>query len=442
MVLNVGDDILNAISSGGRCDIYELCGAIGCGKTSILEEVKDIASRVNSSVPIRFAFEDITSDDCLKAIDAFYAGGMSAVDLEITIIGSHVRNLCEAIKGAEPDTVIVTDRSLIEDHLFALDLLRKEQSKGESQSEALVKGLKFVINSIFMLDELIKSKHKVTRILIDIPLHESIKRIAKRGRDFEKGLTEADLAPLVLSSNLCDYVLGFDENLSPAAYAALIFTKIIEHVLSTPTLVSIYGIPGIGKTFTLNAMDDLVKKVGLFGIHRVECRGGGNTIYDESDSDSRKQMMAENYITGQTPPSKVQHLLDMDRLKPFVKNSHQVVFTDVGPATSDVFSKVNGISPAYIRNGLNGIQTYSESIHGIFPHRLDIVLSDAVENVRNRIAVRNRDGEDVGLDARYLEAVHDGLVKIAGATLLSYTDKMPIGKLLDVILKLVGKFLI
>ena len=437
MVLNVVDDILSSIESGGTCDIYELCGAIGCGKTSILEEIKEIASRVSKRVPIRFAFEDVTSDACVKAIDAFYAGGISAVDLEITIISSHVRNLCEAISGADVGTVIVTDRSLIEDHLFALDLLRKEQLKGESQSESLVNGLKFVINSILMLDKLIKSKHKVTRVLIDIPLEESIKRIKKRGRDFEKGLTEADLAPLVLSNNLCDYVLGFDENLSPAAYAALMFTKIIGHVLSTQTLVSLYGIPGIGKTFTLNALDDLVKAVSYKAIG-----SDNNTIYDWSDSDSRRQMMADNYITGKTPPSKVQHLLDMDRLHAFEHTPHRVVFTDVGPATSDVFSAVNGVAPAYIHNSWGSeIKTYREAIEGMFPKRLDIVIDDTIENVRDRIAIRNRDGEDVGLEPRYLLALQHEFEKIVGAIFLSYSSKFPIGKLLNVILELVGKFL-
>ena len=116
--------------------LFEMCGAIGCGKTSIVKGIEKIykgianahkllPERLQSELhlpKIRFVYEDVTSDTCLAAIESYYKGTMSSVQMEGIITSQHIANLLDQMEGIEPDEVIISDRSIIEDLLFIDEL--------------------------------------------------------------------------------------------------------------------------------------------------------------------------------------------------------------------------------------------------------------------------------------------------------------------------------
>lgn len=437
--------------------LFEMCGAIGCGKTAIVKGMEKIYNGIVSAhkrLPIRlqsepyipkmrFVYEDVTSTKCLSAIESYYNGTMSSVQMEGIITQQHITNLLDKMEGLDYNEIIISDRSIIEDLLF-IDELYKRGSVEPLDSPAM----ESIVDNVRSVACTLNRHGKSRRILINTDIDECLRRISKRGRPFEGGINADTLKPLVLPREFCNLITNFDPSLSETACATAMFIEILNFVRTCTnpplrdagkvqpipfipkTLISLYGIPGVGKTFILKAIENLFDRVSW---------PEAPIIYDESDSKSRLDLMKAVYGGAEIPPNVVQYQIDTERYKSMASkvNLNHFLFTDVGSETSNIFAKVNNCNPPCI---MPPNLTYSDAVKSMFGKELNINLHSGMEDVLKRINMRGRHNEYKGLTVGYLGDILKGIRGLDSINELEY-DISDVFKILESILMIVHTML-
>lgn len=438
--------------------LFEMCGAIGCGKTAIVKGMEKLYNDIVSShkrlperlqselhLPkIRFVYEDVTSDACLSAIESYYNGTISSVQMEGIITQKHIANLLDQMDGIDHNEVIISDRSIIEDLLFIDELYKQGRVEplDSPAMEAIADNVKSVARALN------QQWSRSWRILINTPIDECLRRISKRGRPFEGSINADTLKPLVLPREFCNLITNFDPSLSETACATAMFIEIINFVRACTrsslrdiaevqpttfipkTLISLYGIPGVGKTFILKAIENLFDRVSW---------PEAPIIYDGSDSKPRLDLMNAVYGGAEIPPNVVQYQIDNERYKSMASkvNLNHFLFTDVGSETSNIFTKVNNCSPPCI---MPPNLTYSDAVKSMFGKELNINLHSGMEDVLKRINMRGRHNEYKGLTVGYLGEILKGIRGLDSLNELEY-DISDVFKILESILMIVHTML-
>lgn len=433
--------IANAAAS--TITLIELVGSIGSGKTTLVKQLQsfledagtDIGKKISKAVKPIFLYEEIEDKDCKSAIKHFYEGTKRPSDLESVIVGTRIQRLIDAINSAPRNSIIISDRSIEEDLMFINKLEKSLVSDPCGVEKEKLNDVRKSISDF--MGNLSCRLRKSAKVFLDVPPESCIARIASRGRKEEKYLNEESVKELTYPKDTCDFIIKKAEHFRSQSLC-MILLNIITFVgnfveskfrprgsnpkLTMPQLlVSLYGVPGVGKTHIVEAMEDIVE-ITQYSYTRKDARVPNNidvipTVKDNSDSCDRIRMMKAAY-TGEDPKENFKYLqkaIDEDRIKSFeeIKNSF-LIFTDVGRYTGRIFAEANG------KQNEKPLVEYSKKIGGKFPpsRSFDFIIFDKFDKVEDRIKRRGRPGEDVGLNRGYLckiASVTDRIVKNASA---------------------------
>ena len=401
-------DVLENLKS--KIFLVEFAGKIGSGKSETAKELqKLIETKVKDGrdyVQFDFMYEEVGAP-----VEDFYKGQSSPAVIEETICGNRMRKLSEAVCNMDKRLkgngigVIISDRSIPEDIPF-IDKLELELPENSDEEKSSLRRVKENVKNLdlAMFD---MSPQKFDRIIFELttPADECVSRIKKRGRSFEGELAEEDLCRLSYDfRGRRDVIRTNNVGISARHLAAVLFIKIArllgeQKVELVPNIsVSVYGIPGSGKT---RLVEHLRKIIG---------EGFGTSfLLDDSEDPFIVKEQKERYENngGMMSGDQIQEELDKRRIERYKKltdlHGKHLFVTDIGPLTSEVFRAVTG-AKENVR--------YSNELNSDFNYRLDFLLVPRCkEVVLKKIKERGRDGETSGLTMRYLTEIEAELFK-------------------------------
>lgn len=376
--------------------LLEFGGPIGAGKSETAEEVYRMLGLLGGTgkYDIRILREDIQSDANKKAIDDFYKGNGSPVELERQICGSRLAMLLKTIES-HPDTcslIIVSDRAIEDDLVFIRDLIKRTYLPENEKSE-----LKAIMDNISQfvseLDEMDSAIMHTTVYLEPTP-EEALSRIRKRCRPNEQQIDKATLWRLTGESDklICRDVVSIDNSdltvFETGTLSALVLWNrlgIIDNVL-----ISVYGVPGVGKS---KLAEKLQSWLPMYEPRRMDRLV--TAVLDRSDEDDIKaeqSLVYEGQKEIAMSPDTIQDWIDSRRLGDFESSrsfypSALLTITDVGPWTSEVFCKATGCSEEH--------SGYREWFRNQYHKYLNVIVQPVggYRNVREHIKERGRPGE-------------------------------------------------
>ena len=341
-------DYLPKLKSGeGKIHLFEFAGAIGSGKSATTESVVEMMTAVG--IPVTKLNEDILSEDNKKAIDDFYASGSNDDgELENTICGNRIKMLINALNVAldcDNDHIIVSDRAVEEDLSF-IDMLIKKHRASDNDQKVLDKLYTVRSNICLFLSNINETGSRVDHhiVYLNPGLYKALDRIRRRGRPNEQQMDVKTLRMLTKSP----YSFRFgkvhiidNSYLSAKETAFVAFEEISEKVFGKRdrVLVSMYGVPGSGKTYMAKKFCEKMPKfyddLCVLVLDRSD--------ESEMEEEQRKVYEGENGALGNDD---MQNFIDKRRIDSFAKVigdvSPLITVTDVGPLTSQIFRKFYG----------------------------------------------------------------------------------------------------
>lgn len=376
--------------------LLEFGGPIGAGKSETAEEVHMMLGPLGGTgkYDIRMLREDIQSDANKKAIDDFYKGNGSPVELERQICGSRLAMLLKTIES-HPDTcslVIVSDRAIEDDLVFLRDLIKRYNLLENEKSE-----LKTIMDNISQfvseLDEM-DSAIMHTTIYLEPTPEEALSRIRKRGRPNEQQIDKATLWRLTGESDklICRDVVSIDNSnltvFETGTLSALVLWNrldIIDNVL-----ISVYGVPGVGKSKLTSALTDWLPMYEPRRMNRFVTAVLDRS--DDEDIEAEQKLVYEGQKEIAMSPDTIQNWIDSRRIADF-KSSREyfpsalLTITDVGPWTSEVFCRATGCSEEH-----SGYREWFRNQHHKY---LNVIVQPVggFKVVREHIKERGRPGE-------------------------------------------------
>lgn len=394
--INWDELIPNNLETENPIYLFEFAGAIGSGKsesavelTKILKESHFEFYRNVRRVSLK---EDIISNDTRQAIDDFYSGkSKSPSELERIICGKRMQmllNVFEEHKRKDNKaTVIVSDRAVVEDIRFVRDLMARTKDPEElCKLSDIVSNIQKFAN---VLDD-VTSAVMHTIYYLDCGVPTALERIKKRGRPNEQQINEYLLSLLTTTPDncICRNVVKIDNSrISAADVGTITAVDLMERVsdFRPNVLVSFYGVPGCGKTFAVKHAMELFGKESSFWKEHCDC------VIDDSDEDYIKEVQRKVYEDDvrKLTSDEVQKFIDDRRIKQFnmLHNKDGIVFTDIGPETSNVFRNTTSCLPD---------SGYREALEKQFKYFVNVVLVPKDEDfnvVRDHIKERGRPGE-------------------------------------------------
>lgn len=377
--------------------LLEFGGAIGAGKSETAEEVYMMLKGLGGTgkYDIRILREDIQSAANKKAIDDFYNGNGSPVELERQICGSRLEMLLKTIES-HPDTcslIIVSDRAIEDDLVFIRSILRTKVMSENEKSElaAIVDNISEFVRELDEMDSAIMH----TTIYLEPTPEEALARIRKRGRPNEQQIDKATLRRLTGESDklICKDVVSIDNSdltvLETGTLSALVLWNrldIIDNVL-----VSVYGVPGVGKSKLASVLTGWLQMCEPRNMNSLIV--GVPDRSDDEDIKAEQSLVYEGHTGAAMSPDSMQNWIDNRRLGDFESSrsfypSALLTITDVGPRTSEVFCKATGCSEEH--------SGYREWFRNQYHKYLNVVVQPAAggyRNVREHIKERGRPGE-------------------------------------------------
>lgn len=341
-------DYLPKLKSGsGKIHLFEFAGAIGSGKTATTESVVEMMTAVG--IPVTKLNEDILSEDNKKAIDDFYASGSNDDgELENTICGNRIKMLINALNvtlDCDNDHIIVSDRAVEEDLSF-INMLIKKHKKSDNDTEVLDKLYTVRANICLFLSNINETGSRVDHhiVYLNPGLYKALDRIRRRGRPNEqqmdvKTLRELTKSPYSFRLGKVHIIDNSYLNVKETAFVA--FEEIINKVFGNRDriLVSMYGVPGSGKTYMAK---EFCKNIPKFYDNTCVM------VLDRSDESEMEEEQRKVYEgeNGALNNDDMQNFIDKRRIDSFVKAIGNVnplfTVTDVGPLTSQIFRKFYG----------------------------------------------------------------------------------------------------
>ena len=382
--------------------LFEFGGAIGSGKSETAKKVipfllkclggecrGDRAGGFNV-VELR---EDINSDANKKAIDDFYkGGGSSPSELERQICGRRLQMLLDVIKRQlEHDVrplIILSDRCIEDDLLFIKELINKNKNLEQERRKLI--NIHDNISTFVVGMNVFDSAILHTTIYLEPSPDEALARIRKRGRPNEQQIDKATLWRLTGESDklICNDVVSIDNgHITPIETATIAFYEILKRLRLAPRiLVSLYGIPGAGKSYMAKEFGRLLSVVNPVTMVKTFA-----TVLDESEQsdiveEQRKIYEDEHY---RMSADEIQNWIDNRRLRRFKEidtETYPLVITDIGPRTSQIFRNVTECStPDFC---------YENTVSEMFDVCMNVVVNaEGLDVVRQHIAERGRPGE-------------------------------------------------
>ena len=334
-------------SGGGKIHLFEFAGAIGSGKTATTESVVEMMTAVG--IPVTKLNEDILSEDNKKAIDDFYASGSNDDgELENTICGNRIKMLINALNVAlncDDDHIIVSDRAVEEDLSF-INMLIKKHKNSDNDTEVLDKLYTVRANICLFLSNINETGSRVDHhiVYLNPGLYKALDRIRRRGRPSEqqmdvKTLRELTKSPYSFRLGKVHIIDNSYLNVKETAFVA--FEEIGNKVFGKRDriLVSMYGVPGSGKTYMAK---EFCKNMPKFYDDLCVM------VLDRSDESEMEEEQRKVYEgeKGALGNDDMQDFIDKRRTDSFVKaigdGSPLITVTDVGPLTSQIFRKFYG----------------------------------------------------------------------------------------------------
>lgn len=374
--------------------IVQMFGAIGCGKSTIVSEIENIVTGTKHSDKFKFVREKhLEIDGSVSEYYAGLSGTAKFVELEHVICGDRLDTLVAAIEAAPADSIIITDRSILEDITFIRQYIDTEMDKDNPQ-ECL--GLMRFADDIESVDYILGTLFRCLNIRVDTPYSVCKDRTVIRGREFERTLTAEKIANLDKYSEL--YIEDFpklDGELHPKLNASIILLMLGKKITGRNVCVSVYGLPGSGKS---TVCDRIWRMLPIMGF---------KYLYDDSDTRSRRNVMATQYSREMFDGSALQCYLDIERIGDLISaasdNDGNALITDIGAATSKIFSRANNIKVPKCANVGDG--SYKDLFDSLFIE-IPFVLSCSVDTAVDGIKSRNRNGEEsLTVQKQYLERV-------------------------------------
>lgn len=383
--------------------LFEFGGAIGSGKSETAKEVMPfllkhlcgekhgLRSGGFNVVELR---EDINSDANIKAIDDFYkGGGSSPSELERQICGRRLQMLLDVIKDHKENhdirpLIILSDRCIEDDLLFIKELLNK-QDVSLYEKERL-RTIHDNISTFVVGMNVFDSAIFHTTIYLEPYTDIALERIRKRGRPNEQQIDKATLWRLTGESGalICQDVVSIDNgHITSTETATITIYEILKRLNLAPRiLISLYGIPGAGKSYMAKAFGRLLSVVNPATMIKTFA-----TVLDESEQsdiveEQRKIYEDEHY---RMSADEIQNWIDNRRLRRFQEidvENYPLVITDIGPKTSQIFRNVTKcVGPDF---------GYATTVSAMFDVRLNVVVHpEGIDVVRRHIAERGRPGE-------------------------------------------------
>lgn len=364
--------------------IFEFAGPIGSGKTSTADALYELLleCKFDKLFNLYKINEDITSDKTKSAIDKFYSGPRTveaAEELENVICGTRIENLLNVLLSLDDSvpSIIISDRSLEEDIKFI------ENLESEIGTSIGLLNIKSNINNLLLeLSDFFR--HII--FYLDCGLNVALSRIRKRGRPNEQQLSRELLKKI--TTNRFEFgkvrnIVNAEIDAYETAFAAFIrLCKTVNIDLMLPrTLVSFYGVPGVGKTTFVK----LLKKQMPFFVEEL-C----DASEDEEIINEQEKVYTNN--SEAMTPEHIQRCIDERRIKQFRymfcgEMVPWITFTDIGPATARIFKRTTGC--------LDPSDVYFKWFDGKFEIFLNVVISpkNGIRDVQEHIAERGRPGE-------------------------------------------------
>lgn len=398
--------------------IFEFAGPIGSGKTSTADALYELLleCKFDKLFNLYKINEDITSDKTKSAIDKFYSGPRTveaAEELENVICGTRIENLLNVLLSLDDSvpSIIISDRSLEEDIKFISNL---EYELGPSA------GLYNIRNNIENLLYDIEKTFRLNILRLNCGLNVALSRIRKRGRPSEQQIS-LDLLEEVTTEH---FVYGKVTNIvndeidayetAFAAFVRLCKTVHIDTMLPR-TLVSFYGVPGVGKTTFVKSL----RKLLPFFVEELCDASEDDEIINEQEK------VYTNNSEAMTPDH-IQRCIDERRIRQFSsmfcgEMVPWITFTDIGPTTARIFKRTTGCEDTS--------DVYFHWFDGRFEIFLNVVISptNGIRDVQEHIIKRGRPGELGYFTGERLEALEreiDNSVYINLAVKNDYTSEV------------------
>ena len=390
--------------------LFEFAGSIGSGKSDSAGELATILKASNIEfVELR---EDIISNDTKQAIDDFYSGkSKSPSELERIICGKRMQMLLDVFeehkKRDDKPTVIVSDRAVIEDIRFIKSLIGRTGDNNEvCKLNNIISNIQKFANAVDDVTSAVM--HMIYYLDCDIPT--ALKRIEKRGRPNEKQIDAVLLRSLTTPADncVCRNVVKIDNSeISARNVATIAAVDLLSKILDdTPKiLVSFYGVPGCGKTFAVK----YARK--MFGEDSNFWKEHCGMVIDDSDEDYIKEVQRKVYEDDirKLTPDEIQKFIDDRRIKQFreASNCDGIVFTDIGPETSNVFRHTTACKQDF---------EYRDALEKQFKNFVNVIIFPRDEDfnvVRNHIKERGRPGEYNWFTLDRLEEINEAIRRYA-----------------------------
>lgn len=402
--LNWDELIPNNLETANPIYLFEFAGSIGSGKSDSAAELANILNDAHIKfVELR---EDIISNDTKRAIDDFYSGrSKSPSELERIICGRRMQMLLDALdkhkRNDDRETVIISDRAVIEDIRFVRSLMNRTEDPNElCKLSNIVSNIQKFANAV---DD-VTSAVMHTIYYLDCGIPTALERIKMRGRPNEKQIDARLLSSLTTPSDncVCRNVVKIDNSkISARDVATITAVDLLNRILDAPlkTLVSFYGVPGCGKTFAVKYAREML------GREHCDC------VIDDSDEAYIKEVQRKVYEDDirKLTPDEIQKFIDERRIKQFngAANCDGIVFTDIGPETSNIFR--------YTTECLSD-SGYREALEKQFKYFVNVILIPKNENfnvVRNHIKERGRPGEYNWFTVNRLGEINETIMRCA-----------------------------